>query len=169
MADCATFRNALLSKPPFETNDGLCCVTLPYYSTTWSSHYIFLGHFLCDPGLLSHYKSSFCAAKTAKNLDNACSVLFWRKAVKIILKMTIEWCTVPPGIWRLNPAGGGDSAYEKGEDARSDRSGRSSSFFWPLKEIILKHRQYKYFYIFSRATLNETFTGKYDGVLPRTP
>ena len=26
-----------------------------------------------------------------------------------------------------------------------------------------------YFYIFSRTTLNETFTAKYDGVLPRTP
>ena len=26
-----------------------------------------------------------------------------------------------------------------------------------------------YFYIFSRATLNETFTAKYDGGLPRTP
>jgi len=25
------------------------------------------------------------------------------------------------------------------------------------------------FYIFSRATLKETFTAKYDGVLPRTP
>ena len=25
------------------------------------------------------------------------------------------------------------------------------------------------FYIFSRATLNETFMAKYDGVLPRTP
>ena len=25
------------------------------------------------------------------------------------------------------------------------------------------------FYIFSRATLDETFTAKYDGVLPRTP
>ena len=30
-------------------------------------------------------------------------------------------------------------------------------------------RQYIYFYIFSRATLNETFTAKYDGVLPITP
>ena len=30
-------------------------------------------------------------------------------------------------------------------------------------------RQYIYFYIFSRATLNETFTAKYDGVLPKTP
>ena len=34
---------------------------------------------------------------------------------------------------------------------------------------MLKHRQYIYFYIFSRATLNETFTAKYDGVLPRKP
>ena len=33
---------------------------------------------------------------------------------------------------------------------------------------MLKHRQYTYFYIFSRATLNETFMAKYDGVLPRT-
>ena len=28
---------------------------------------------------------------------------------------------------------------------------------------------YIYFYIFSRATLNKTFTAKYDGVLPGTP
>ena len=34
---------------------------------------------------------------------------------------------------------------------------------------MLKHRQYVYFYIFSRATPNETVTAKYDGVLPRTP
>ena len=34
---------------------------------------------------------------------------------------------------------------------------------------MLKHRQYIYFYIFWRATLNKTFTAKYDGVLPRTP
>ena len=34
---------------------------------------------------------------------------------------------------------------------------------------MLKHRQYIYFYIFSRAPLNETYTAKYDGVLPRTP
>ena len=26
-----------------------------------------------------------------------------------------------------------------------------------------------YFYIFSRATLNKTFTAKYDGVLPKHP
>ena len=48
------------------------------------------------------------------------------------------------------------------------RSGRGPSFVWPLKEIMLIHRQYIYFYIFSRTTLNETFTAKYDGVLPRT-
>ena len=34
---------------------------------------------------------------------------------------------------------------------------------------MLKLRQNIYFYSFSRATLNETFTTKYDGVLPRTP
>ena len=34
---------------------------------------------------------------------------------------------------------------------------------------MLKHRQHIFFYIFSRATLNETFMAKYDGVLPRTP
>ena len=27
---------------------------------------------------------------------------------------------------------------------------------------MLKHRQYTYFHIFSRATLNKTFTAKYD-------
>ena len=47
-----------------------------------------------------------------------------------------------------------DSAYERGG---------------PLKETMLKRRQYIYFYIFSRATLNETYTAKYDGFLPRTP
>ena len=52
---------------------------------------------------------------------------------------------------------------------KRDRSGRSPSFFWPLKETMLKHRQYTYFVMFSSATLNETFTAKYDGVLPRTP
>ena len=42
-------------------------------------------------------------------------------------------------------------------------------FFLPLKETMPKHRQYIYFYIFSRVTLNETFRAKYDGVLPRAP
>jgi len=34
---------------------------------------------------------------------------------------------------------------------------------------MLKHRQYVYFYIVLRATLNDTFTAKYYGVLLRTP
>ena len=42
----------------------------------------------------------------------------------------------------------------------------AQAFFEPLKETMLKHRQYRYLYIFSRATLNETFPAKYDGVLP---
>ena len=52
---------------------------------------------------------------------------------------------------------------------KGDRSGRGPSFFGPLKETMLKHRQYDIYLYFSRATLNETFTAKYDGVLPRTP
>ena len=47
--------------------------------------------------------------------------------------------------------------------------GVARAFFWPLKETMSKHRQYTYFYIFSCATLNETFMAKYEGVLPRTP
>ena len=47
--------------------------------------------------------------------------------------------------------------------------GVAQALFDPEKETMLKHRQYTYFYIFSRATLNETFTAKYDGVLLRTP
>ena len=35
--------------------------------------------------------------------------------------------------------------------------------------MFIKHSQYTYFHTFSRATLNETFTAKYGGVLPRTP
>ena len=35
--------------------------------------------------------------------------------------------------------------------------------------MFIKHSQYTYFYTFSRATLNETFTAKYGGVWPRTP
>ena len=72
----------------------------------------------------------------------------------------------------------GDSAYWRSGDTRlkfwikplkETDLGVAQDFFWPLKETMLKHRQYIYFYIFWRATLNETFTAKYDGVLPRTP
>ena len=60
------------------------------------------------------------------------------------------------GNFELNPEGG--------------RSGRSSSFFLPLQETMLKHKQYIYIYLyFSRATLNETLTAKHNGVLPGTP
>ena len=74
--------------------------------------------------------------------------------------------------------GGEDSAYERGGDARlkfcnknpkGDQLGRGSSFFGPLKETMLKHRQYNIFTFFSRATLNETFTAKHDGVCQEHP
>ena len=62
--------------------------------------------------------------------------------------------------------GGGDSANERGGDARRK--------FWnkPLKETHLGVAKAFYtdnIYIFSRATLNKTFTAKYDGALPRIP
>ena len=41
--------------------------------------------------------------------------------------------------------------------------------FLPLKEEIKRIKKYKYFYISSRATLNETLTAKYNGIFPRTP
>ena len=83
-----------------------------------------------------------------------------------------------PNLPSEGERGGGHFAYEKSGDARrkfwikppkGDRSGRGPTFFWPLKETMLKHRQYIYFYIFSRATLTETFTAKYDGVCPEHP
>ena len=43
---------------------------------------------------------------------------------------------------------------------KGDRSGRGPSFFWPLKETKKIYISNIYFYIFSRGTLNETFTAK---------
>ena len=59
--------------------------------------------------------------------------------------------------------GGGDFSYERGGDAhwkfwikplKETDPGVAQAFFWPLKGTMLKHRQYTYFYIFSRATLH---------------
>ena len=44
--------------------------------------------------------------------------------------------------------------------------GEAQAFLTPKRDHV-KNRQYTYFYIFSLATLNETFAAKYDGVLPR--
>ena len=78
---------------------------------------------------------------------------------------------------RQPPRGGGNSSYERGGDARGkfwiqplkETDLGVAQAFLTLKETMLKHRQYTNFYIFSRATLNETFTAKYGGFLPRTP
>ena len=88
-------------------------------------------------------------------------------------------------MFRAIPFGSGEGGGRgglriwKGWDARrkfyikrlkeTDLGVAQAFFFGPLKETMLKRRQYIYFYIFSRATLNETFSAKYDGVLPRTP
>ena len=61
--------------------------------------------------------------------------------------------------------------------------GRGPTFFWRLKDTILKRRAItntatfkegkditiEYFYPYVVLTLKETFTAKYNGVLPRTP
>ena len=44
----------------------------------------------------------------------------------------------------------------------------AQAFLTPERDHV-KKQTIIYFYIFSRATLNDTFTAKYDGVLPRTP
>ena len=50
-------------------------------------------------------------------------------------------------------------------------SQRRPIYAWPKLFLTPKrdHVKTQTIYIFSRATLNETFTAKYDGVLPRTP
>ena len=78
---------------------------------------------------------------------------------------------------QLSPGGGGGAPHMKGVGILvgnfklnpRDRSGRGPSVFCPLKETTRIYISNTYFYIFSRATLNETFTAKFDGVLPRTP
>ena len=52
---------------------------------------------------------------------------------------------------------------------KGDRSGRGPSFFWPLKETKKIYISNIYFYIFSRATLNETFTAKLMACCPEHP
>ena len=46
--------------------------------------------------------------------------------------------------------------------------GVAQAFFTPKRDENI-YISNIYLYIFSRATLNETYTAKYGGVLPRTP
>ena len=52
---------------------------------------------------------------------------------------------------------------------KGDRSGRGPSFFWPLKETQKIYISKIYFYIFSRGTVNETFTAKLMAFCPEHP
>ena len=115
--------------------------------SSWSAHYLDFRNrksvFLC-----------YCQTATERK----------RLYTAILLSFEVALMSVPAWIWidtETNSRGGRDSAYEMGGDARRK--------FWikPLKETVL--RQYIYFYIFSRATLKETFTAKYYGDLLRTP
>ena len=69
---------------------------------------------------------------------------------------------------------GAGLSYERGGDALrkfSIKPGHGPNFFDLLKETIFKIRPQanEIYNNFSHATLNETFTAKYNGVLPRTP
>ena len=77
-----------------------------------------------------------------------------------------------------NLGGGGDSAYKMaGNDAlekfwikplKETDLGVAQAFLTPKRELKI-YVSNIYFYILSRATLNEAFTAKYEGILPRTP
>ena len=84
---------------------------------------------------------------------------------------------IPLKIETLKTYAGGDSAYERGGDARREfwikplketDLGVAQGFFNPKRDLVETQSIYIFSY-FSRATLNEIFTAKYDGVLPRTP
>ena len=51
---------------------------------------------------------------------------------------------------------------------KGDHSEHGPTFFTPERDHFI-YIKYIYFYISLRATLNETSTAKYNGVLPRTP
>ena len=63
--------------------------------------------------------------------------------------------------------GWGCSSEILNQTPKGDRSGRGLSFFPTPKRDHVKTQAIYIFLYFSRATLNETFTAKYDGVLPR--
>ena len=78
------------------------------------------------------------------------SVVKWRHTSS---RTSLEWPRV--NLCRFWPGGG--TPHMKGVgmlvgnvdlNPKGDRSGRGPSFFWPLKETMLKHRQYIYFYFF---------------------
>ena len=74
---------------------------------------------------------------------------------------------------------GGETSHMKGVGMLVGNFGlnpqRRPIWAWPKLFLTPKrdqkniHNKSVYFYIFSLATLNETFTAKYDGVFPRTP
>ena len=63
--------------------------------------------------------------------------------------------------------GWGCSSEILNQTPKGDRSGRGLSFFRTPKRDHVKTQAFYIFLYFSRATLNETVTAKYDGVLPR--
>ena len=110
--------------------------------------------------------------------------VFIEKRGQIVMKDIIgcgyHWSCIPRGatIWK----GRGCQSEILNWIRKGNQSGRGSTFFSPLKGIIFLDKDilmqcsfgnvvkiYTFLYISSRATLKETFTAKYNGVLPRTP
>ena len=131
------------------------------------------------------FKKSFCCGFNFSNDDIIsgyvnmyCCVLWPPPDLKTSVKNDIfglKWGQEFEN--RAGHRGGGDSAYERGGDFRRKFwiKPRRPIWAWPKLFLTPKKRpcwntdNTHIFYIFSRATLNETFTAKYDGVLLRTP
>ena len=63
------------------------------------------------------------------------------------------------------PPGGGGTPHMIGVGIKETDLGVAQAFFTPQRDHVKTQTIYIFF---SRATLNETLTAKYDGVLPRT-
>ena len=108
--------------------------------SSWSAHYLDFRNrksvFLC-----------YCQTATERK----------RLYTAILLSFEVALMSVPAWIWidtETNSRGGWELRIWKGwgcsseilnETPKGDRSGRGPSFFWPLKETMLRHRQYIYF------------------------
>ena len=70
-------------------------------------------------------------------------------------------------------AGGGETPIWTGQgcslEIKETNLGVAQRFFWPIKAIILNFDYMDRVNFFSSATLKETFTAKYNAVLPRKP
>ena len=143
--------------------------------------------------ILGAKKSSSTSYILFARLSSFTDFLSRCKSPRVLLGIIVGVCR--PATSSL----GGDSAYQRSGDARrkfwikflkKTDLGVAQVFWIPKRGHVKTQTNEKtwiiymnavigswwkiymsnlYFFIFLRATLNETFTAKYDGVLPRTP